>query len=102
MRLSANSAGTQQPYFDEVGVITVTSPTGVVRIRNVIRWQSDCRDSSGTDINITGGSGCGTQPTPALDITSAFGSQCGVFTVNIRVRNSYSPYGYSTCWIVPV
>lgn len=92
MRLASNSLGTTAPLFDELGVITVTSPTNVTKVLNVIFYQNDCRDITGTDL---------TGPTGPVDISALFSGECGVFTINIQVRNRYSPYQWGNTWVVP-
>lgn len=102
MRFARNSTGTQEPYFDELAVLSVTSPSGSTVVGNFIRWQNDCRVSGGTDWALSSSSPCGSTSVAAIDITSMFGSECGIFTVSIDVRNKYTPYAWSTAWIVPV
>ncbi len=102
VRFSRNSGGNQEPYFDELAVLSVTSPLGVTVVRNFIRWQNDCRDPAGSDVALSSANQCGSTSVPALNITSMFGSECGNFSVTIRIRNRYTPYGWSTAWIVPV
>ena len=106
MTMSRTSAGQFRPYFDEVGVLTVTSPTNVTRSRNFIGWQNDCRVVDGTTIlpDLTGyGSGngnpCANPSNGPTDVTALFGNECGLFTVRIQVRNGFSPYGWSTCYL---
>ena len=42
MYLSRDALGQQEPYFDELGVLTVTSPSNTVVQWSFIRWQADC------------------------------------------------------------
>ncbi len=106
MLLSRNPTGTQRPYFDEVGVLIVTSPTSVVRSQNYIGYQADCRRTT-TLADLTGygggnGSACGNDsPFGATDVSALFGNECGFFTVRIECRNGFTPFGYSTCYLVP-
>jgi hypothetical protein len=103
----ARTTGNQfRPYFDEVGVLIVTSPTGVVRTQNFIGWQNDCRVASPTFADLTGygdgnGTPCAGAANAPTNVTNMFGSECGIFSVRIEVRNSYTPYGYSTCYLIP-
>ena len=108
MTMSRTSGGQYRPYFDEVGVLTVTSPTNVTRSRNFIGWQDDCRVVNGTTIlpDLQGyGNGNGTPCDSAntaygpTDVTALFGNECGIFTVRLEVRNGFTPYGYSTCYL---
>jgi hypothetical protein len=106
MLLSRNTAGTLRPYFDEVGVLIVTSPTSVVRSQNYIGYQNDCRRAT-TLADLTGygggnGGACDSNTTfAATDVSALFGAECGLFTVTIEVRNGFTPYGHSTCYVVP-
>ncbi len=108
MWLARTSGNQYRPYFDEVGVLTVTSPTNVVRVQNLIGWQNDCRVTNPTFPDLTGygdgnGSPCGGANTALgpTNITNMFGSECGIFSVRLEVRNSFTPYGYSTCYVIP-
>jgi hypothetical protein len=100
MVLSSDAGGLVGPYFDELAVLTITSPTAAVSILNIIRWQADCKDPAGTDIAITG-SYASPSSSPA-DITAAFGNECGDFTVAIEVRNAFSPYAWRETFVVAV
>ena len=107
MLLSRNTAGTQRPYFDEVGWMSVTSPSGTTRSQNFVGWQNTCRlgaklPDASASYGSNNGQPCGTTTNPATDISALFGSECGVFTVTLQVLNRISPYGYSTVYIVPV
>jgi hypothetical protein len=104
MTMSRTSAGFFRPYFDEVGVLTVTSPSNVTRSQNYIGWQNDCRVTTTTLPDLNGyGSGngdpCANPSNGPTDVTALFGNECGLFTVRIRVRNGFTPYGWSTCYL---
>jgi hypothetical protein len=104
MTMSRLSNGTARPYFDEVGVLIVTSPTGVVRSQNYIGWQNDCRLVGATLPDVGGfgsgnGSPCGPTNAAVQDVTPLFGNQCGLFTVTIQVRNGFTPYGWGSCFL---
>jgi hypothetical protein len=106
MLLSRFADGTQRPYFDEVGTLTVTSPTSVVRSQNYIGYQADCRGNTTlgdlTDYGGGNGSACGSDsPFGPTDVSALFGNECGFFTVTIECRNGFTPYGYSTCYLRP-
>ena len=104
MFLARNSSGTQRPYFDELAWIQVTSPLGVVRSQNFRGWQIDCAlpATLGTVSGFNNGNECTTGASTAVNISGLFGtSECGIFSVQIRVRNGFTPRGYSTAYIVP-
>lgn len=104
MTMSRTSGGAFRPYFDEVGILTVTSPTNVTRSQNYIGFQNDCRSTTTTLPDLTGyGSGngdpCANPSNGPTNVTALFGSECGIFTVRIQVRNGFTPFGYSTCYL---
>ncbi|MFN8040951.1 MAG: hypothetical protein U0Q07_17175 [Acidimicrobiales bacterium] len=103
MLLSRNAAGTQEPYFDELGVLTVTSPTNVVVQWSFIRWQADCaQGTKNVPLTSAADQQCSDTTLPAVDITEMFGDECGVFQLRLEVINKFSPYGWGTTWVVPV
>ncbi|WP_437810784.1 hypothetical protein [Sorangium sp. So ce1078] len=75
MLIAADAAGTQTPDFDELAVVTVTSPTNQVKKVSLVRYQATCSDPAGTTIQLTGSG-------PAVNITSLFGSETGTFAVD--------------------
>lgn len=105
MTMARSSTGLYRPFFDEVGVMTVTSPSGVIQTQNFIGYQNTCRDTTATLPDLTGfgagnGSSCSpTSPLPATNVTPLFGNECGIFTVRIRARNGFTPFGYSTVYL---
>ena len=104
MTMSRTSAGSFRPYFDEVGILTVTSPSNVTRSQNYIGWQNNCRSTTTTlpDLNGYGsgnGNPCANPSNTPTNVTALFGNECGLFTVRIDVRNGFTPYGYSTCYL---
>ena len=96
VNLSSNSTGTGAPDFDELATVYVTSPTGITRSRNFIRYQNDCRDPATTVADWVASPFAAPEP-----ITDLFGNQCGTFTVRVAVRNAYTPWSYATTYVVP-
>lgn len=104
MSLARNPGGTQRPYFDELAWIQVTSPLGVVRSQNFQGWQIDCAlpATLGTITGFNSGNECTVGASTAVNISALFGTtECGLFSAQIRVRNGFTPRGYSTAYIVP-
>jgi|SRR5687768_8980535 len=95
VKLSSTSDGTGKMYYDELGTVVVTSPSGTTVGANYRWWEPNCNTPGYPDVYQ------GTLPTQ-LDITNLFGSEHGVFTVNVRVVNAFQPYEWFTTWIVPV
>jgi hypothetical protein len=93
--VSSDAAGTGAAYFDEVGVLTVTTPGGITSGANYRFWEANCNDVAFPDIFV------GTAP-QLLDVTSLFGAEVGDFTVQLRVRNAFQPYQWLTTWVVPL
>lgn len=104
MMLARNSNGTQRPYFDELAWIQVTSPLGTSRSRNFNGWQVNCAPAA-TFSTLSGfntGTPCGAGAGSPVDISNLFGTtECGLFSVDILVRNGTTPKGHSTAYIVP-
>jgi hypothetical protein len=104
MFLARNASGTQRPYFDEIAWIEVISPLGVVRSQNFQGWQVDCAlpATLGTISGFNNGNECTTGASTAVNVSGLFGTtECGIFSVQIRVRNGFIPRGSSTAYIVP-
>jgi hypothetical protein len=106
MVISRTSTGpSRRPFFDELATIFVTNQvSGVLRVRNFIGYQNNCRFALPTFADATGfgsgnGSACGTTTNPGFDVANLFGSECGLFTVRIEVRNFSNPFGYSACFL---
>jgi len=92
--LSADVKGTTSPAFDELGILTVTAPSGTVRGSNYISWQNDCQDTAYPAVSVPH------QPaTPAVDISSLFGNEVGTFSINIKEWNKYTPYSNSDVYV---
>ncbi len=105
MVLARNANGTQRPFFDEIAWVQVTSPLGVARSQNFNGYQVTCAlpATFATVAGFNVGSTCGAGAGSPVDVTNLFGTtECGIFTVSIRVRNGNTPKGYSTAYIVPV
>jgi hypothetical protein len=95
--LSADSAGTMRPVFDELGIIEVTPPSGSANlVRWVVRyWQDDCDEERGSvSIEFF-------RPVAPVDITAMFGTESGDFSIYVGAWNRYSPGAWSTIWVVP-
>ncbi len=95
--LSADSAGTMPPAFDELGLVEVTPPSGAA---NLVRWsvryfEAVCELSRGPVSNTV------LSPPGPVDITAMFGTESGDFTVRVGVWNTFFPGTWSTVWVVP-
>ncbi|MEZ5142722.1 MAG: hypothetical protein R2726_09430 [Acidimicrobiales bacterium] len=109
VQIHGNAAGTLLPYFDDVAVITVTPPTG-----SSVTWNvrspagTNCNEPTASNTLVLNNTRSGTCPNVTTtaggaDITSMFGSQCGVFTVSVRVRGTGSSgavWGWNPAWLV--
>jgi hypothetical protein len=93
--VSSDAAGAGEAYFDELGVLTVTTPGGTVSGANYRFWEPSCNDAAFPDVFD------GTAPR-LLDITALFGAEVGDFTVRLQVRNAFQPYQWFTTWVVPL
>ena len=97
--LSADSAGTARPQFDELGIIEVTPPSGGA---NLVRWvvqyfQPDCGTVRGPVTNVVVSPPVGA----AVDITNMFGTESGDFSIYVGAWNGFTPGSWSTIWVVP-
>jgi hypothetical protein len=92
--LSSDAVGTISAGFDELGVLTVTTPSGDVNGQNYVAWEDDCKNSDYPVQSI------GTSPTPgANEITDLFGNEVGTFSLNLKVVNKYSPYSNEDTYV---
>jgi len=81
------------PYIDDIGVVTVTAPSGNVIGSNYCGAQSDCQVAGLPLVTLP------TTHALPIDITSLFGGEVGTFTVNIKVFNKYTPTSYTDVYI---
>jgi len=94
--LSSDSKGTKAPYFDELAVLSVRSPSGQVRGSNYIAWEPDCQNTTFPSTAISNSK----SPTgPAQEITTLFGNEVGTFSLGISVINKNSPYSNLDTWV---
>ncbi len=96
--LARDQAGTYLPYFDELAILKFTSPSGVVRGLNVVRWEDDCSNPDYPTVNIS--QNVNDLVSESIDVTDLLNGECGRFTVNISIYNKYSPTAWSTAWLV--
>jgi len=96
--MASNEAGTISPYFDEVGILTVTAPDGTVTGANYRVWQATCENTQYKDIFLAEAQQHGPIG-PTCDITPLFGGECGTFTIDISVRNAWGEFTTSDVWI---
>jgi hypothetical protein len=87
------------PYFDELAVVEALSPTAIMRGRNIIRWETDCRNPAYSDIimshsyspNVAG----------AIDLTAIF-PEYGEYTVTITVWNKFGDSAWTSTYLHPI
>jgi len=92
--LSADANATKSAAFDDLGILTVTAPSGTVRGSNYIAWQNDCQNTSYPAVTIPHN-----PSTPAVDITSLFGKEVGTFSIDVKLWNKYTPYSNSDVYV---
>eukprot|EP01124_Arcella_intermedia_P013525 TRINITY_DN19934_c0_g1_i2.p1 TRINITY_DN19934_c0_g1~~TRINITY_DN19934_c0_g1_i2.p1 ORF type:complete len:450 (+),score=39.67 TRINITY_DN19934_c0_g1_i2:40-1389(+) len=93
--LTGRADGTYSPAFDELAVLKVSTPCNSVFGKNLIAWQSDCKDAAFNDTSVP----TSQQANQVVDITSLFNGQVGEFTVSATVWNKYSPYSNSDVFV---
>jgi hypothetical protein len=108
MTMSRNPNGTSRPFFDEIGTLFVTSPSNVTRSQNYWGgWQVNCAPAvtNGThpgNFGSQNGGACDADSPMGfgpIDVSTLFGTECGVFTVRIEVWNGANPFQHSTCYL---
>lgn len=72
---------------------------------NFLGYQADCQAVGAantlTGFNQTSQCSSTVGTVGGTDITAMFGTQCGLFTVQLDIRNRYNPYGWSQVFLVP-
>jgi len=92
--LSSDADGTFSPGFDELGLFTVTAPSGAVNGLNYVGWESDCIDPDYEIEQIT------ENPTPgATEITDLFNNEVGTFKLNLKINNKWTPYSNEDTYV---
>ena len=98
--LSRDSGNTLLPYFDELAILEITSPTNVTTGLNIVRWENDCANPAYPTVTLTG-SFLPTSP-GNIDITSMFNGEYGDFLITMSVWNKFGPSAWSSAYITPV
>jgi len=93
--LSSDPKGTVSPYFDELAIISVITPSGKLTGENVVAWQKDCSNTSLPSVTIPTTATNG----GAVDITSLFNGEIGTFSIKLVVYNKYNPYSALDAYI---
>lgn len=88
--LTSNPTGTAGLTYDELAILSVTSPSGSVRKGNIISWQPACKDPFAPDVYVNGST---------VDITALFGSEIGTFTLTMYMRNGFGVYGWTPTYV---
>lgn len=98
--LARDQDATYLPYFDELAILTITSPSGNISGLNVLRWESDCINPDYPTVDIT--QNVNDLVPGSIDITDLLNDECGKFTVNISIYNKYAPTAWSSAWLVSI
>jgi len=97
--LARDKDGTYLPYFDDLAVLLVSSPTGVTKCLNINRWQTDC-DKHDCPV-VTLSQGINDLILGMIDVTEYFNNEYGKFSVTLSVYDKFTPIAWSTCWLIP-
>eukprot|EP01123_Difflugia_compressa_P016246 TRINITY_DN991_c0_g1_i1.p1 TRINITY_DN991_c0_g1~~TRINITY_DN991_c0_g1_i1.p1 ORF type:complete len:817 (-),score=198.64 TRINITY_DN991_c0_g1_i1:99-2375(-) len=92
--LSSDAASSLTPVFDEVGVLTVTSPSKSVRITSYGSFEKDCGNQNYPIVNLPT-----TTQTGAVDITALFSGETGEFLISLSLINKYGPLSTTDAYI---
>jgi hypothetical protein len=91
---SSDPQGTKVATFDELGIFTVTAPSGTKKGTNYIAYQNDCQDTTLPSVTVPT-----TTTAAATDVSNLFNGETGTFSLNLRVFNKYTPYGNSDVYV---
>lgn len=98
--LSRDPANTLLPYFDELAILEITTPSNLTFGLNIVRWEDDCANAAYPTVTLTNDF----LPYVAgnIDITSMFNGEYGNFLVTLTVWNKYGPSAWSSAYVHPV
>jgi len=91
---SSDDKATKIATFDELGIFTVTAPSGAKKGANYIAYENVCQDTTLPSVTIptatTGG---------VTDISNLFSNEVGTFSINLKVLNRYTPFGNTDVYV---